>query len=171
MSSDLNEAILKTIGRWGLILLVIFLLLILSSLPLNVFNIGSVRPAFMLMAVYYLAILRPSIIPALVVFIIGITLDLISSYPIGLNALTLVAVQWIIKSQRRFLAGQQFKVLWGGFTLICFAVNTLHWGIFSLFNFNAFSFIPTIISVLLSSFLFPLVALPLSQVNKALSDE
>lgn len=167
----MQDVILNTIARWGLTLLVIFVLFILSAIPLEFFNIGEIRPAFMLIAIYYMTILRPSMISSLLVFLIGLMLDLVSSYPLGLNALILVSVQWLVKGQRKLLMSQPFKIVWGGFFLVALVVGFLQWAVLSLFNFSIYSPKPVIFSALLSSCIFPLLALPLSLIHKSLIDE
>ena len=167
----MNEKILNRIARWGLTLLVIFVLFLFSSVPLEFFNLGEIRPAFMLIAVYYMTILRPSIISPLLIFLIGIALDLISSFPLGLNAFILVSVQWLVRGQRKFLLSQSFKIIWASFFLIASASGIIQWLALSLFNFSLYSIKPVLFSALLSSFLFPLIALPLYYIHKSLIDE
>ena len=166
----MNDELLKTMGRWGLTLLVVLVLFVLSALPFEVLSLGEIRPMFMLMAVYYLAIYRPSLISPLAVFIIGLLLDFISAYPLGLNAFVLVAAQWLVRGQMKFLQAQPFKVVWVGFVIVAVTSGAVQWCTFSLFNLVAYSIQPILLSVLLSSLVFPLLTVPLAIVNKALSD-
>lgn len=167
----MQDVVLNTVARWGLTLLVIFVLFILSAIPLDFMGLGEIRPSFMLIAVYYMTILRPSVMSYFVVFLIGLALDLASSYPLGLNALILVSVQWLVRSQRKLLLSQSFKIIWGGFALVSMVSGIVQWSILSLFNFSLYSAQPVIFSVLLSSCLFPLLAFPLLLVHKALIDD
>jgi len=167
----MQDVILNTIARWGLTLMVIFVLFILSSIPLDFFNMGEIRPAFMLIAVYYMTILRPSVMSSVLVFFIGLALDLASSYPLGLNALILVSVQWMVRGQRKLLLSQSFKIIWGGFAIVALVAGIAQWAALSLFNLSLYSPKPVMFSVLLSSFLFPILALPLSLVHRSLIDE
>jgi len=167
----MENEIVNRVARWGLTLLVIVILFILSSIPLDFFHLGEIRPSFMLIAVYYMTILRPSRMSSIMVFLLGLALDLISSFPLGLNALILVSVQWLVRSQRRFLLSQTFKFMWVGFFLVALAAGVVQWLVLSLFNLSIYSIKPVLFSVLLSSFIFPLVTLPLSIVHKSLIDE
>ncbi len=164
------EPLLKTVGRLGLVLLMIVALFVLSIFPFHVASLGEIRPAFLLIAVYYWAILHPSLLPPLAVFAIGIALDLLFVYPLGMNALVLVVVQWLTRSQRKFLLGQSFPVIWAGFALVVFGAGILQWGLFSLFNTTLVPVKPMLVSAALSTFLFPLMAVPLSLLHKALVD-
>lgn len=168
MISGWNESFLKVAGRWGLVLLVVFVLLLLSAFPFKIAHLSEVRPAFLLIAVYYGAVLRPLPFPA--VFLAGLALDLLASHPFGMNAFLLVTALWIVGGQRKFLASQPFLVIWAGFAVIALGAGVLQWAFFSLFNAELISVRPMLVSVVLSSFLFPLFALPLSLVHKALAD-
>ena len=170
MIPEWNEPLLGAVGRFGIALLTLFVLFILSAVPLQVAHLGEVRPVFMLMAVYYLAILRPSLLPPPLVFIIGLVLDLISAYPLGMNALVLVVSQWLAKSQRKFLSGQSFLVIWAGFAIVALFSGLAQWLLFSLFNLTVVPVKSTFISFVLSVFLFPVMALLLSAVHKVLAD-
>jgi len=161
----------QTAGRWALALAVLVVLLALSALPLEIAHLGEVRPAFMLMAVYYWTILRPSPFLPLAVFVIGLVLDLLSAHPFGMHALIFVAAQWISSGQRRFFLGQSFLVVWAGFALIALGAGLVQWGLFSLFNMSLLSMKAMLISVLLSTLLFPLLVWPLSLVHKALVED
>lgn len=163
-----NESFLKIIGRWGLVLFGVFLLLLLSAFPFSIAHLDEIRPAFLLMAVYYWAILRPPM--PLAVFALGLILDLLSSYPTGMSALVLVTVQWLTSSQRKFFLGQSFLVIWAGFALVVVAAGVVQWAVISLFNMALPPAKSMLISALLSTFLFPLMVLPLSRVYKALVD-
>jgi rod shape-determining protein MreD len=169
MTTEWQETILKTVGRWGLALAVLLALILLSAIPFHIPHLGEIRPVFMLMAVYYWTILRPS--SPLAVFALGLVLDLLSGYPLGLNALVLVAVQALTAHNRKFLLGQSFLVIWAGFALVALGTAIVQWGLFSLFNLAFVTPKPALISALLSAFIFPLSALPLAAVYKALADD
>ena len=166
-----NESLLRTVGRWGLALLALFVLLALSATPLEIAHLGEIRPVFMLMAVYYGTILRPSLLPPLAVFLLGLVLDLLSVYPLGMHALIFVAAQWLTRVQRKFLLGQPFPVIWAGFSLVALGAGVLQWILFALFNTALTPVRPMLISVLISALLFPLMAFALSIVYKYFLDD
>lgn len=166
-----NESLLRTVGRWGLALLVLTALFSLSVMPLDILHLGDVRPAFMLMAVYYWTVLRAPLWAPVAVFAFGLALDLLFAYPLGLQALVFVLAQWLTGSQRKFLLGQSFPVIWAGFALVALGAGALQWALFSLFNLTWFSARLMLVSAALSVCLFPLLAWPLSVVHKALEDD
>lgn len=153
-------------GQWGLVLLAVLVLTLLSAIPLHIVHLAEVRPMFMLMAVYYWTMLRPT--PVVGVFLLGLLLDLISDYPLGMNAFVLLLAQILTTHNRKFLLGQSFLVTWAGFAVVALGAGLLEWLLFSLFNFTLVSTKSVLLSVVLSAFLFPVVVLPLAAVNRAL---
>ncbi len=160
------ELLLK---RAALLFALVLLLLILSAFPIPIANLGEIRPDIMLIAIYYWATLRPDVLSPLSAFFAGFVLDLLTGAPLGLQALTLVAVQWTTRSQRKFLQGQNFAVLWAGFGLLAFGAALLQWIFFMLFYLEVISLKPALFSGFLTALLFPLVVWPLSAFNKALA--
>jgi len=169
VASVWNESLFRAIGRWGLMLLAVFVLLILSAFPFEIAYLGEVRPFFMLMAVYYWTIFRPSLLPLLATFIIGIILDLLFNWPLGMNAIVLVMAQALTLRQRKFLLSQLFLVIWAGFAFIALGAGAAQWALFSLFNLTLISVKPMLVSSVLSALLFPLMVLPLAMLHKALA--
>lgn len=170
MTPAWNETPLGSVGRWGLTALVILALFLLSTFPFRFAGLGEIRPAFMLMAVYYWTILRPSLLPPPAVFAIGIVLDVLFAYPLGMNAMVFVIAQWVTRGQRKFLLGQPFPVIWAGFALMALGSGVAQWLVFSLFSGTLVPVRPVVVGTLLSVFLFPAAALPLSVAHKALVD-
>src|ERR1700722_8544752 len=103
-----EESILSMLWRWAVTLAVIVVLIGLSVFPFRIGVLGEIRPSFMIMAVYYWAVMRPQAMTPPAVFLMGILFDEVAKYPLGLTALTLVLVQWITGTQRKFLLGQPF---------------------------------------------------------------
>lgn len=165
-------SILGALGRGLMTALLIFLLLVLSNFPFKFGNFGEIRPSFMLMAVYYWAIMRPSTLSPLATFIVGIAFDLMGNFPLGLNAMTLVLAQWLTKSQRKFLLGQSFIVIWMGLALVSFGAGILQWLFYSAFyqHFDLLALRPILMSVIMTAAVFPLIVLPLAAFNKSLAE-
>lgn len=165
-------SLIGMLGRWMMTGLLIFLLLVLSSFPFKFANLGEIRPSFMLMAVYYWAIMRPSTLSPIATFIVGLAFDLMGGFPLGLNALTLVLAQWVTRSQRKFLLGQSFVVIWMGLALVSLGVGLLQWVLYAAFNqaFEIAALKPILISVIMTAAIFPLIVLPLAAFNKSLAE-
>ncbi|TAL32761.1 MAG: rod shape-determining protein MreD [Alphaproteobacteria bacterium] len=165
-----EEPILTMLGRWAITLFVVSALIVLSIFPFRIGDLGEIRPSFMVMAVYYWAIMCPSMLSPLAAFAAGAAFDLVIDCPLGLNALTLVVVQWTTRAQRKFLLGQPFLMMWAGLGLVAMGAGILQWALVSLFNWTLLSIETTLVGGLLTAVLFPLAVVPLSVFNKPLAD-
>jgi rod shape-determining protein MreD len=138
------------------------LTLILFALNLVSFSLpyaGEMRPFFLLMAIYYWAIYRPTLLPPIAAFALGLGLDILSGFPVGLNALLLLAVQMIVRRNRLFLMGQPYGMVWMGFGLTCLTVAGAQWAFFAMMSQGLPAFEPAGAAALLSVAVFPLVTL------------
>lgn len=163
-----RQSFTESFGRTGLTLLIVFVLIILSILPLGLEGYGEVRPAFVLMAVYYWAIYRPYMLSPVGTFAAGLVLDLLTGTPLGMQALVLVLVRTITMTQQKFMLAQKFGVMWACFGLVALGAGCAQWFIYSLMDWQMAGIKPVVISALLSTLLFPAIALPLYLINRAI---
>lgn len=147
------------------------LLFLFGLAGLGIAHIVEVKPCFILMAVYYWSIFRPTILPPPSVFAIGLVIDVLSGLPVGLNAAILVAAQWIVWGQRRYLASQSFVVLWTGFALVCCAAALAQWGLFGLTRMAWLPLAPVAVSCGIGILLFAPVSALLGFVHRMLPVE
>lgn len=105
--------------------------LILSTVRIPVAGFRTVAPAVVLIAVYHWAVHRPLLLPPSVIFAIGFVQDLLSGSPVGTGSLTLLAVYLAVLSQRRFLAGKPFPMVWWGFGLVATGTFVVVWVVVS----------------------------------------
>lgn len=148
------------------LLLAVLFLLSVTALPVPKF--GPVKPALLVMAIYYWSIYRPTVTPPWLCFTTGLALDLISGLTLGVNAIILTLVQWMVRDQRRFLMGQPYITIWAVFSLVAALAAFLQWGLYGLVNFHWAPPIPVMISLLSSIFLFPAVSVLLILVHRIL---
>ncbi len=160
---------LSAAGQGVLVLFVLLLFFLLNLLPLRLFGFDSVRPPFLLMVVFYWTIFRPGLLGIPAVFFLGVALDAVSGWPLGISALILMGTQWIAMAQRKFFSGQSFLTVWWGYLLISFFALFLQWGVFSLIQHSWLPIGPVAISGVLGAFVFPFAVLPLYLVHKILS--
>src|SRR5688572_30014044 len=127
----------ERIGWGARVLMAQMLTLLLFTLNLVSFSLpyaGEMRPFFLLMAIYYWAIYRPTLLPPVAAFTLGLLLDVLSDFPLGLNAILLLAVQLIVRRNRLFLMGQPYGMVWMGFGLTCITVAGAQWAFFALMS-------------------------------------
>lgn len=149
--------------------IIVFLLLNVVSFSLP--HAGDFKPFFLLMAVYYWAIYRPTVMPVAYTFILGLVMDLLSELPVGASALILIALQVTVRRSRLFLMGQPYVMVWFGFFLTAVANAFCLWVIMSLSTLSFVSLtalFQTLVAALLSTLLFPLATIALRGVHRIL---
>ena len=148
---------------------VFFMALFLMNLvSISLPQTGEIRPYFLVMIIYYWAIYRPSILSPIFVFLLGFFYDLVLGFPLGMHGVLFLSIQWILNTQRLFFMGQTYLVVWIGFSLTCLAALFLEWSFFSILSQNLIEIGPLINSLLVTTFLFPLVALIFGLIHKIL---
>lgn len=145
---------------------VIFLLLSLVSYSLPYTD--SIRPFFILMPIYYWSIYRPSLVSPLISFFLGLIVDLISGFPIGLHAIFFVVAHLTVKRQRLFMMGQPYAMFWMGFAIVCSSIYCIQWLFFSILNQEFISIRDILASNTMSILFFPIVAAILALIQKIL---
>ncbi|MGE0724876.1 MAG: rod shape-determining protein MreD, partial [Alphaproteobacteria bacterium] len=126
----MSPTLLQRLDHWARDLLPALLtvtLLVLSLVPVPVAGYRTIAPAVVLMSVYHWTVYRPDLLPPIVVFSLGIAHDLLTGAPFGTGPLTLLLVHLLVSSQRRFLLGKSFPIVWWGFGLVAAATFCLLW--------------------------------------------
>lgn len=149
-------------------LLGLLFLLNVTALPLPI--VGPVKPALILMAVYYWSIYRPTLMPPFLCFLIGLTLDIVSYLPLGVNAIVFTLVQLIVRDQRKFLMGQAYITIWAVFAFVAFGATMVQWLLYGWVNGHLAPAIPVLISVAATILLFPVITLFLILTHRILPE-
>lgn len=161
--------------NWAMRLLlaqgVIVVFLLLNIVSFSMPHAGDFKPFFLLMAVYYWAIYRPTVMPVAYTFALGVVFDLLAELPIGMSALILVGLQTVVQRSRLFLMGQPYMMVWLGFAIMALAYTLSFWLLISLAEFDFApmrAFVQMMIAAALSIMLFPLASLILQGVHRVL---
>ena len=133
------------------------IMVIVSMVPMHVPEYARVVPLLSLMAIYHWAVFRPELLPAFAVFVIGLLQDILSGTPIGVHALVFLIVYGLVLSQRRFLAGKSFAVVWLGFSLVASGAAVLSWILVSAYNVVLVDPRPVFFQYLMTLGTFPLL--------------
>lgn len=149
----------------------IVLFFLLDMVPIHIPPFGEIRPCFTIMAIFYWAIYRPTLIPNWIVFLLGLALDLVSGLPMGINAFIFLLVYWIISDQRRVFVGQPFLTVMIGFTLVLGASNILRWALFCFLTGTHVPFLPVAGVIISGLFIFPLINILLHMIHKLLPEQ
>ncbi|MGE4350777.1 MAG: rod shape-determining protein MreD, partial [Bdellovibrionales bacterium] len=77
------------------------------------------------------------------------------------------AIQQLVTSQRRYLVGQVFLMLWIGFVIVAFLSMFVTWLALSFFYGEVVAVVPILVQFLLTVALFPLPAWCLIRLQRA----
>ncbi len=163
---EISQALL----RFTVAYFVIFLLFFVNVQGPSLLSVSGLGAPLFLMAVFYWSAYRPTLVPLWFVFLMGILLDLLSGAPVGLNAMVLVMVRWLVTDQRLFLTGQPFMIVWIGFVLVCAGAALCQWALYGLLNLYWSSPAQLLVIVGLGAALFPLVNILLHATHKFLPE-
>lgn len=149
--------------------LMTLILVVLMQVPVPLPDYAAVSPGLALMSVHYWTLSRPGLLPAPVVFGIGLFQDMLSGAPAGLNALLLLLAYGIAASQRRVFNGKSFSVVWAGFAMAAAAVAMAQWLAMSILAGRFLAPHPAVMQFVLTVAIYPLLAWLLVQSHRALA--
>lgn len=131
---------------------------LLSFVPMGRIFGSSQMPAFVLMAIYYWAVVRPEMFPAYAVLIMGLLSDLLSNGPIGLWTFVYLVTYWVILSQRSLVINAVFSMFWLGFLIIALFTGAFSWIVASILFGTIVPLKPVMAQMLVTVAFFPLFA-------------
>lgn len=141
---------------------------VVSIMPLRIPGYAALTPAFTLMAAYHWSIYRPDLLPPAGLFAIGLSQDLLTGGPVGINALLLLLARAAVLRHRRHFVSRTFPFVWGGFTLLAAVALFGLWGLHCLMQFDLFDFRATVFRTVLTTAIFPAASFALGRTQRAL---
>ncbi len=108
-------------------------LTLVCSMPVGPANLGPVMPFLPAIAVFHWTVWRPNLMPRGAVFAIGLLHDGLTGAPLGMSAIALLGLQWVVGRRRRFFAGRTMPVAWSGFALLAMLATGFCWLAASLY--------------------------------------
>ncbi len=148
------------------VLMAVLFLLTLASAP-EPFSLLFKAP-YILMVIYYWSLFRPTLLPYWLVLIAGLFFDLIAGFPLGVHGLLFMVCRFFVTSQRRFLLGQNFMIIWLGYCVVTVAYMCLQWLVLSLSQLTLFPITKTLYGYGIGGILFPFVLLLLHLTHQVL---
>ena len=145
-----------------------FLMLVISRLPFGIEGLESAMPLLTLIACYYWTIYRPNLMPSIALFFLGLLQDLVTGGPLGLMALVLLLVHWVVDAQRRVFLGKSFVVGWWGFGLIALGAEGVIWMLASIYYDQLLVVRPFAFQFMLTVAIYPCFAWLFSLVQRAI---
>jgi rod shape-determining protein MreD len=122
-----------------------------------------------LMSVYYWTIYRPDHLPYIVVFLIGLLVDLLTYGPPGVTPFALLIVRATVLSQRKFFVGKSFPIVWWGFALATVAVTVVGWGVGGLYGGRVLDPRSFAFQAVLTAAFYPVLSWIFSRVQRVMS--
>ena len=113
--------------RMGLLTVIGLLAIILEMTPLGISSSARPSPDLLLCVVAYWSIRRPGSAPAVLIFALGLTRDMLTDVPIGAGVLSLLLITEVFKIRRRSFARASFAMEWSAVALAALASAALHW--------------------------------------------
>ena len=109
------------------------ILMLLGSIPVNGIHVQVLEPLLAFASIYYWTLYRPDLMPAPLVFALGLLYDVISGAPLGAHAGMMALAHAILSRQRRFLIDKTFILNWVGFSVVAIGGCVLVWLLTSIF--------------------------------------
>ncbi len=132
--------------------------LFLVGIPLGLPGQAELRPVYAMACVYFWSLYRPSSLPAPVVALVGLLMDLLGLSPLGLWAVLLLLLQGVTLAARRRLVPQRFFRTWLVFVLFASGLCGLDWAAQSLLTLALLPVTPLAVEAVLALGLYPAFA-------------
>ena len=171
MNDSWSES-LKSYLLMTLPLFVSVIMVLLSYMPFNVLLPTSIHPAIAVICVYFWLLNRPDVFNLFSVFVLGVTEDLLSAAPLGLNLFQLLVLYVLVSNLLKYFNGKPFEVMWAGFVPAAFVAMFARWFVVSVYYGQ---FLP--LGMLMFAFLITVACYPLISLvnvfvqNKLMADE
>ncbi|OYV52119.1 MAG: hypothetical protein B7Z77_02680 [Acidocella sp. 20-58-15] len=132
--------------------------LLLIGVPLGLPGLAALRPAYVMACVYFWSLYRPASLPAPVVALCGLLLDLLGVSPLGMWAVLLLLLQGATLVSRRRLMTWSFKLNWAAFSGFAAVVSLLAWGLQSALELCALPWLPLMVQMFMAFGVYPVLA-------------
>ncbi len=132
--------------------------LFVIGMPLGLPAQAELRPAYAMACVFFWSLYRPASLPAPLVALTGILLDLLGLSPLGLWAVLLLLLQGSTLALRRRLAPRAFLLTWLSFTGLAALFSCLCWALQSLLGLALLPLLPLAIQILVCAGVYPALA-------------
>lgn len=91
---------------------------VVLAMPIRVFGLALPEPVPPMLLAFSWAVIRPSILGPLALFLLGLFVDLFWGTPVGLWTFSLLAAYFVALLCRNLILGQSGRVLWGWYAIV-----------------------------------------------------
>jgi len=141
-------------------------LVLLVNLPMSMTGRLFPAPVLALAGIYYWLLVRPDLMPPVVVFAIGLLEDVLSGGPPGLWAAGFLAAYALVDRQREILAGLSGAGAILGFAGAMLTAAATAYCLASAVYWSSESIAPVLLVSLITVAFYPVVALPLGWIQR-----
>ena len=145
------------------------LVMIALSAPFGLPGQPQLQSGFALGAVYFWSVFRPGSMPAPIVFLLGLLLDLLTGAPIGGTSLILLIAHATALRARFTLAREGFLFVWLVFIAIAAGAGLLNYVILTALTWRLFSPAPSVFGFAVAVGVYPLLAVVLTRAHRGLA--
>ena len=130
----------------------------------------ALLPGAALASVFFWSVFRPASMPAPMVFLLGLLLDLLTLSPPGIAILTLLIVHAVGLGGRHRLARQGFVLVWLVFVLVAAGAIALDWALSCAFTLRLLPPQPAVLALALAAGLYPLLSALFTWAHRGMAD-
>jgi len=149
---------LDAASRYAFPIVTLIFGLFVIGLPFGLPGQAQLRPIFAMACVFFWSLYRPSSLPAPVVAVTGVLVDLLGLSPVGLWAVLLLILQGATLASRRRLIPRSFFLTWAVFSSLAGCLSALAWATQSLLALAVLPGGPVITETLVACGLYPALA-------------
>lgn len=132
--------------------------LFVIGMPFGIPGQAALRPIYAMGCVYFWSLYRPSSLPAPIVALCGLLLDLADLSPFGIWAVLLLLLQGVTWLLRRKLVPARFLLVWACFVLLVAVWSILAWAAEAALTETWLPLAPPLLETLLAAGLYPALA-------------
>lgn len=157
---------LDATARWLVPFALLVFGLFLLGMPFGIPDQAVLPPLYAMGCVYFWSLYRPASLPAPLIALSGILLDLLGLSPLGLWAVLLLLLKALTFALRRYLVPASFIWVWAGFVLLAGAGAILSWAVACATHQTLLSGSQILLEVLLAAALYPALSALLIRVHR-----
>ncbi len=146
------------------------LAVLMLDAPLQLPGSRELLSGLLLASVFFWSVFRPSSMPAIAVFLIGLFSDLLAGAAPGVTALLLLGVHGVARRRFGALARTGFAALWWTFSLVAVAACLLQWSLVSLLRLQVMLPAPALFEAALACALYPPLSAVLIRAHRGIAD-
>lgn len=157
---------LDVAARWLVPFIMLLLGLFILGMPFGIPGQAMFRPLYAVGCVYFWSLYRPASLPAPLVALAGLLLDVLGLTPLGIWAVLLLLLQAATLGLRRYLVPSRFLWVWAGFVVLATACASLSWLVECAVHHGFVSAFPILCECLLAVGLYPALAIMLIRAHR-----